>query len=173
MQCSVCSTNIPRPSSTRYRPRQRRCSSNGHRHEGVEVALDLVGPFVPLGPALEAEALVEQRAIHALDEIGETGSSSLNARRASDSEEVLLPSIMREPCRALVVVSRSATCKVVSTISSAGPGPQWERPRPSAGRPSCSPATHRFPRPSAPVRVVFGRRPAPRWPGPARPAGLG
>ena len=37
-------------------------------HEGVEVALNLVGRRVPVGAALDAEALVEKRSVHSLDE---------------------------------------------------------------------------------------------------------
>lgn len=36
--------------------------------EGIQVNLDLLDGLVPLFPALDAEVIVEQRAVHALDE---------------------------------------------------------------------------------------------------------
>src|SRR5207302_1552395 len=51
-------------------------------HEDIEVALDLVGPLVPLRAALDAEALVEERAIHTLDE-------AIGTRRADLCRAVL------------------------------------------------------------------------------------
>jgi hypothetical protein len=39
-------------------------------HEGVEVALNLVGRRVPVAAVLDAETLVEERPVHRLDEAG-------------------------------------------------------------------------------------------------------
>jgi hypothetical protein len=53
-------------------------------HEDIEVALDLVGPLVPLGPALDAEALVGERLLHALHKAVGAGRADLRLPHSSD-----------------------------------------------------------------------------------------
>jgi len=46
-------------------------------HEAIEIALDLIDLHVPRLPPLNTEALIEQRAVHALDEAVGAGASDL------------------------------------------------------------------------------------------------